>query len=223
MSESEALSAMDSANLAAVIAASDYMRNNAAASEEEAAENAQAVGERYFEENRPDSKDLDIDYTLIVSRNDNNWIANGQFSGTFKNKFAGLLGLDDWQISSQATSLYNKPFIPVLDIAMCFDATGSMMNTLNAVKANALSFYDDLIKELERNSAGSFVQIRVRLIYFRDFAVDKVPLRTSNPFILPSENAKFKEFVDPEKATGRGDTPESGLECVNEAMDTAWV
>jgi Flp pilus assembly protein TadG len=231
--ERKAQAAMDAANLAAAVAASDYMRANPDASEAEAAKHAATTGEKFFEANNSASDALDVDYKVSVAREDNNWVVNSSFSGTYDVKLAGLLGLESWKVSRSSTSIYNKPFVPVLDIAMCIDATGSMQPTIDAVRSNALSFYDRLVKELEKNDAGRFVQIRVRPIYYRDFAVYVNvkadwkhlyrPLIAPVPFVLPSQRTIFEAFVASEKAGGGGDHPENGLECVNEAMDTPWV
>jgi Flp pilus assembly protein TadG len=218
-----AQAAVDSANLAAAIAASSYMRDNPNASEAEAAIHSKAVAERYFSQNFTEEVRYDALYIVNVERSDGNWVAESSYTVTYQPMFTGVLGLEDWRLQGTSSAQYNKPFVPVLDIAMCIDATGSMFSTLNSVKINALSFYDNLVAELKKNDAGEFVQIRVRPIYYRDFAVDKSPLRASTPFILPAESSSFKAFVDPEMPSGGGDAPESGLECVNEAMDTKWV
>lgn len=52
---------------------------------------------------------------------------------------------------------------------------------------------------------------------------DTPPMKSSAFFNLPSERTSFSGYVSPEKASGGGDTPESGLECVNEAMDSTWA
>lgn len=54
--------------------------------------------------------------------------------------------------------------------------------------------------------------------------VGDVPaLRASAFWSLPSDRISFSSFVQPETAWGGGDKPESGLECVNEAMDSPWA
>lgn len=52
---------------------------------------------------------------------------------------------------------------------------------------------------------------------------DVTPLKSSSFYNLPSQRTSFQSYVNPETATGGGDTPESGLECVNEAMDSSWA
>jgi Flp pilus assembly protein TadG len=52
---------------------------------------------------------------------------------------------------------------------------------------------------------------------------DVPPLKISDLWRLPDERNQFSAYVQPEKAWGGGDLPESGLECVNEGMDTKWA
>jgi Flp pilus assembly protein TadG len=53
---------------------------------------------------------------------------------------------------------------------------------------------------------------------------DDVPLRAAPAFFnLTNEDADFKSFVDPEVESGGGDYTESGLECINEAIDSPWL
>ena len=52
---------------------------------------------------------------------------------------------------------------------------------------------------------------------------DNPPMKSSTFFNLPNDRMKFSDYVNPEKANGGWDAPESGLECVNEAMGSAWA
>jgi Flp pilus assembly protein TadG len=52
---------------------------------------------------------------------------------------------------------------------------------------------------------------------------DNPPMKFSSFFNLPSQRTDFSAYVSPESASGGGDEPESGLECVNEAMDSPWA
>jgi Flp pilus assembly protein TadG len=52
---------------------------------------------------------------------------------------------------------------------------------------------------------------------------DLPPTRESTWFPLPAQRTNFSSFVNPETAWGGGDLPESGLECVNSAMSSAWA
>lgn len=51
---------------------------------------------------------------------------------------------------------------------------------------------------------------------------DNPALKSSGFFELPAKRTDLQNYVNPETAWGGGDLPESGLECVNEAMDSAW-
>lgn len=221
--EMRAVAAMDAANLAAVVGASDYFQSNPDATEDDAAKHGVRAAEKFFAENSKSLEAVELNFDVSVTRENNSWVAKSSFSGSFKTAMGSLIGIDTINISNQANSVYNNAFVPVLDIAMCIDATGSMQNTINSVKFNALSFYANLMEELVKRDAGYFVQIRVRPIFYRDYAVDKVPMRASPLMQLPLKEAEFQDFVNPEKASGGGDAPESGLECLNEAMDSEWV
>ena len=67
-----------------------------------------------------------------------------------------------------------------VDIAMCFDATGSMRPLLDKVKEHALHLYEDLMNAMNRK--GKTVhEVRVRAIAFRDYLAvkygDDIPCR----------------------------------------------
>jgi hypothetical protein len=52
---------------------------------------------------------------------------------------------------------------------------------------------------------------------------DLPPMKRSNFMDLPSARTTFSIFVQGENAWGGGDEPESGLECVNEGIDSPWA
>ena len=110
-----------------------------------------------------------------------------------------------------------------VDIVFCIDVTGSMTPIIDAVKANALGFYDDVQANL--TAKGKNVeQLRVRVIAFRDFVADgEAALEESPFFTLPAERAGFSEFVNGLIAQGGGDAPESGLEAVSLAINSPWT
>jgi von Willebrand factor type A domain len=110
-----------------------------------------------------------------------------------------------------------------VDIVFCIDVTGSMDPIIDAVKANALRFYDDVQENL--TAKGKNVdELRVRVIAFRDFAADGEAALEESPFYrLPEERGTFSEFVNGLIAQGGGDAPESGLEAVALAMNSEWT
>ena len=110
-----------------------------------------------------------------------------------------------------------------VDIVFCIDVTGSMNPIIDAVKANALGFYDDVQANLTEKGKN-VEQLRVRLIAFRDIVADwDAALEESPFFTLPAERSGFSEFVNGLIAQGGGDAPESGLEAVALAVNSPWT
>lgn len=177
---------------------------------------------------------------------------------TYKTAFAGITNRAtlNTTVTSQATIA--KPTVRELDLVMCVDATGSMSNTLSAVKTNALNFEANMNAEIAKRGIAPFEAMRVRVIFFRDYSGnydghdtytvttrvnkknvtttytpadpeyaayigDTPPLTISSFFDLPSKRTDFSSFVNPQSASGGGDLPESGLECINEAMNSPWA
>ena len=129
---------------------------------------------------------------------------------------------------SEQSSLAAPPPAPrglsyAVDIVFCIDVTGSMTPILDAVKANALRFYDDVQHNL--TAKGKNVdELRVRVIAFRDFVADGEAALQESPFFrLPAEQAGFSDFVNGLLAQGGGDAPESGLEAVALAVNSPWT
>ena len=110
-----------------------------------------------------------------------------------------------------------------VDIVFCIDVTGSMDPIIDAVKANALRFYDDVQSNL--TAKGKNVdELRVRVVAFRDFVADGEAAMDESPFYrLPDERSEFSDFVNGLIAEGGGDAPESGLEAVALAMNSPWT
>jgi len=110
-----------------------------------------------------------------------------------------------------------------VDIVFCIDVTGSMTPILDAVKTNALGFYDDVQANLTEKGKN-VAQLRVRVIAFRDFVADGAAALEESPFYtLPAERGGFSEFVNGLIAQGGGDAPESGLEAVALAVNSPWT
>jgi hypothetical protein len=110
-----------------------------------------------------------------------------------------------------------------VDIAFCIDVTGSMTPILDAVKANALRFYDDVQTNL--TAKGKNVdELRVRVVAFRDVVADGEAALQESPFFdLPTDQAGFSSFVNGLVPEGGGDAPESGLEAIALAMTSPWT
>jgi len=110
-----------------------------------------------------------------------------------------------------------------VDIVFCIDVTGSMNPIIDAVKAHALGFYDDVQSNLTEKGKN-VAQLRVRVIAFRDFVADGSSALEESPFFtLPGDRTGFSEFVNGLTAQGGGDAPESGLEAVALAVNSPWT
>jgi len=110
-----------------------------------------------------------------------------------------------------------------VDIVFCIDVTGSMTPILDAVKANALGFYDDVQTNLTAKGKN-VTQLRVRVVAFRDFVADGPAALEESPFYtLPTDRNGFSEFVNGLIPQGGGDAPESGLEAVSLAINSPWT
>ena len=131
-------------------------------------------------------------------------------------------------VGAEQSSLAAPPPAPrglsyAVDIVFCIDVTGSMTPIIDAVKANALRFYDDVQTNL--TAKGKNVdELRVRVVAFRDFAADGEAALQESPFFrLPAEQSAFSDFVNGLLAEGGGDAPESGLEAVSLAVNSQWT
>lgn len=140
---------------------------------------------------------------------------------------AEVVPAESLPVEPKQTSLAPAP-IPrgltyAVDIVFCIDVTGSMTPIIDAVKANALRFYDDVQTNL--TAKGKNVdELRVRVIAFRDFGADGDAAIEESPFFrLPGEQGLFSDFVNGLLAGGGGDAPESGLEAVALAANSPWT
>jgi hypothetical protein len=129
-------------------------------------------------------------------------------------------------VAAEQTSLaapVSRGLSYAVDIVFCIDVTGSMDPIIDAVKTNALRFYDDVQSNLV--AKGKNVdELRVRVVAFRDLAADGEAAIQESPFYrLPDDRSAFSGFVDGLVAEGGGDAPESGLEAVALAVNSQWT
>lgn len=109
-----------------------------------------------------------------------------------------------------------------VDIVFCIDGTGSMFPIMDNVKAKAKQFNDDLRNAIVE--LGSDVgSVRVKLIIFRDYGVDEVPMDISNWYELPDDDDLFSERLNGISPSGGGDIPENGLEALYYALKSDFV
>lgn len=222
--------AADAANLAAAKFAADTASKDPSLSAAAIASAAEAHGQRFFEVNLDRGLDAKLkNYKLTVSKDDKGaWTAVSEYSATSETSMMAVAGQNTLDIAGTSQASI-KPGFAVLDIAMCVDSTGSMTPTLDAVKANATTFYDRLKTELESRGIAPFSLVRVRLAFFKDYGdadptlSDPDPMRASAFFTLPDQSADFLNFAAPQVAYGGWDWPEADAICLNEAMDSPWM
>jgi hypothetical protein len=148
--------------------------------------------------------------------------------GTTAGGEAAAPGPDTGSAGAEQSSLAAAPPAPrglsyAVDIVFCIDVTGSMAPIIDAVKANALRFYDDVQTNLT-DKGKNVDELRVRVIAFRDFAADGEAALQESPFFrLPAEQSGFSDFVSELRPEGGGDAPESGLEAVALAVNSPWT
>lgn len=109
-----------------------------------------------------------------------------------------------------------------VDIVMCIDATGSMAPIIEEVKSNAISFYQRFVDAMEENDK-EVALLRIKVIAFRDYGCDSVPMLESAFFELPEQTDAFKAFVGSIEASGGGDAPENALEAIALALKSDWT
>jgi len=109
-----------------------------------------------------------------------------------------------------------------VDIVLCIDATGSMGPVIETVKESALSFHGRLDAVMgEKGKAIS--QLRLKVIAFRDFCDEADDAIQETGFmIFPNQVAEFEKFIRQLTPYGGGDVPESGLEALALAINSAW-
>lgn len=116
-----------------------------------------------------------------------------------------------------------------VDIVLCIDVTGSMMNRdlLEQVKSRAVCFYDDLLEKM-KEKGKKVKQVRVRIIAFRDYLsatqTGYAPMQTAGFFDLPEQASDFRDAVESMEAVGGSfDDPEDALEALAYAMNSEWT
>lgn len=111
-----------------------------------------------------------------------------------------------------------------IDMVMCIDVSGSMTPFLDQVKDKVLNFGNMFIEQMQEDrSEVEVTRLRVKVIAFRDYEKDSVPMQESRFFVLPEEEAEFASFVNSLTADGGGDIPENALEALALALKSDWT
>ena len=108
-----------------------------------------------------------------------------------------------------------------VDIVFVIDSTGSMGHTVDLVKNNALTFHDQMMAEMSAKQK-KVDQLRVRIISFKDYLADEVPMLVTDFYNLPEDAERMKEVLNSIEADGGGDEPEDALEALAYAIKSKW-
>lgn len=221
--------AADAANLAAAKAAAEMAEKSPNKPLDQIKTEAEAIGLNFFETNMMGNAGVTMNrHSISVEEVNGEWIATTDYEATSQTTLAGIIGPKSVTLAGTSEASV-KPGFAVLDIAMCIDSTGSMTPTLDAVKANATTFFDRLNEELVTRGIPEFPLVRVRLLFFKDYGDetpgtwDPDPMRASAFFQLPDENTQFLDFAAPQLAGGGWDWPEADVVCLNGAMTSEWM
>ena len=133
-----------------------------------------------------------------------------------KTSFLALANIKTMDINISSSAIYPKE--TTFEIVLIFDSTGSMGRIINNVKRNAINFTDDILTNLA--SIGvKLDNIDTKVISYKDYWVDSNPMFQSKFYKLPTQKTQFAAIINPIRASGGGDLPESGLEALKFAMD----
>jgi len=159
-----------SAGDTAVIAASIKLNGSGVNDDEELKEQLEEEFDKFVAANF-DANKHQIEFTRDLTFSRENRTLTVEIEGTQETTFLKAVGFNSISYTNTlGTRLETTPENYVMDIVMCIDATGSMQNTLNSVQANAATFNTQLRAELNIDQDDPRFKVRVRPIYFRDWA-----------------------------------------------------
>jgi hypothetical protein len=119
--------------------------------------------------------------------------------------------------------LSNTRFEYHVDLTFCIDATGSMAGIIKDVQSRATSMHTK-INDYLASKEKHIEQMRVRVIFFRDFFYDDNRAIQSSPtFLVPQQADELRRFIESCHADGGGDEPENALEALALAMNADWT
>ena len=144
-------------------------------------------------------------------------------SGSVTTVINSLFGVNEIEVTADAIGAYGVGKAQ-MDLVMCVDATGSMWNTIDAAKNSAMTLESELLAQLEQRSI-LIESLRARVIFFRDFDPPDLPQPIiEHDFLdLPERREDFRAIFATQGASGGGNWPEAGLECLHEAMTSQWA
>lgn len=198
--------ALDIALLAAVIAKVDEQKYRSKNAQEEY---RKQMFLQIFKQNfqKPMPK-----FTYKFSKKGIKISARGQSSTSF----LAIINIKKLNVNTSAFVIYPKE--TTFEIVLIFDSTGSMGRIISNVKRNAINFTDDILTKLAEIGV-KLRSIDTKVISYKDYWVDYNSMFISKFYSLPAQKTKFSSIINPIRASGGGDLPESGLEALKFAMD----
>ncbi len=162
----------------------------------------------------------------------------GTAQGNVPQYFRFIFGHSTMAVNAASTVAIASAQRRQADFVFVIDATGSMQNTINAVKNNALSFETNFNRYLSDHGYDPLEGMRIRVVFFQDYLAEGnghpgtacgtaplagAPLNPSPFYNMPADRTAFQAFVAAQNACGGGDLAEYGLVGLNEAMDSNWA
>lgn len=110
------------------------------------------------------------------------------------------------------------------DFVVCIDATSRMFSVIANVKRGVLSLCEKYLNTMETlDPPKSVLQLRVKVIVFREFGVDVEPLEESPFFVLHKEKDACQRYLDEIKISNMTNDSANPLEALALAMKSGWT
>ena len=116
-----------------------------------------------------------------------------------------------------------------VDIVMCIDGTSSMSAIIDEIKKQVVSFGPKCTIAMKKHG-HEVIQLRIKLIVFRDYGCDDEPMVESQFYMVPSQDDKLMAFLDSieakggmEETDGNKHSPANALEAIALALKSDWT
>lgn len=108
------------------------------------------------------------------------------------------------------------------DLVLCLDASGSCLVVFVELRYNFDKFLPALIDSLKEKYQTNDISLRVKVVAFRDYEADAVPMEETKFFIYPDEEKDLKQFIEEIDIYGGGDLLENALEGLVYSIKSDW-
>ncbi len=109
------------------------------------------------------------------------------------------------------------------DMVCCVDATGANQPLITMLRQKLPSIRTYVEECLGEAVAPEQINVRVKIIAFRDYACDPEPMVESPFFTMPEDSEELSAFLGCIHAGGGGDIPESALEALAIALKSDFT